>query len=122
MHSADHNPKSTGSQLAHCRVASLPAPACVQLNSPSKITGTYELLLERFGQEGATEIITKNPGVLVCTPSSLASQSNEDIKKAADMVVTLEENKEPIKLFILANFLAFPLLVGYRVGVLQGWW
>lgn len=50
-----------------------------QLNSPTKIIGTYELLLERFGEEEALVVITKNPGILCCTPQSLSSQSNDDI-------------------------------------------
>eukprot|EP00326_Haptolina_ericina_P019931 CAMPEP_0181200372 /NCGR_PEP_ID=MMETSP1096-20121128/17726_1 /TAXON_ID=156174 ORGANISM="Chrysochromulina ericina, Strain CCMP281" /NCGR_SAMPLE_ID=MMETSP1096 /ASSEMBLY_ACC=CAM_ASM_000453 /LENGTH=168 /DNA_ID=CAMNT_0023290719 /DNA_START=57 /DNA_END=560 /DNA_ORIENTATION=+ len=91
------------------------------LNSPSKITGTHSLLVERFGQDGATEIIVKNPGVLVCTPASLESQSDEDIVNAANLVSNLENNKESIKLFILANFFAFPALVLWQVGVNRGW-
>ena len=39
------------------------------INSPTKITGTYQLLVERFGDDGATEIITKNP---VCAHTSAA--------------------------------------------------
>ena len=36
------------------------------MNSPTKISGTYALLVERFGQPKATEIITQNPGILTC--------------------------------------------------------
>merc|ERR1719247_1472046 len=50
-----------------------------QLNSPTKITGTYKLLVSRFGKAGAADVIQRNPGVLVCTPASMAKQSNEEI-------------------------------------------
>ena len=62
-----------------------------QLNSPSKITGTYKLLVERFGQDGATDIITKNPGILSCVAESVAKQDDADILKAADFVEKVEE-------------------------------
>jgi len=93
-----------------------------QLNSPTKIIGTYALLVERLGEDATLEVITKNPGVLCCTPLSLQSQSNDDIVKAADLVVTLEQNKGAIKAFIGVNFLAFPLLVGWQVGRNKGFW
>ena len=93
-----------------------------QLNSPTKIIGTYELLVERFGEQGVLEIISKNPGILACTPMSLKDQSNEDIVNAANMVVKLEENKDLIKVFIAVSFFTFPLLVGWQVGRNKGFW
>merc|ERR1711908_13323 len=57
-----------------------------QLNSPTKITGTYKLLCSRFGKKGAADIIQRNPGVLVCTPASMAKQSDEDIMNAVELV------------------------------------
>lgn len=93
-----------------------------QLNSPNKIIGTYEFLLERFGEEGMLEVITKNPGILACTPQSLKSQSNDDILKAANLVVSLEDNKPIIAGFIGVSFVSFPLLVGWQVGRNKGFW
>ena len=80
------------------------------LNSPTKITGTYNLLLERFGEAEALDIITKNPGILVCTPGSLSDQSNDDIRNAAQLVTTLESNRGLIKAWIGFSFISFPLL------------
>ena len=68
------------------------------------------------------DIITKNPGILVCTPKSLESQSNEDIAKAADLVVAVEENRGAIKAFIGISFLSFPLIVGWQIGRNKGVW
>lgn len=68
------------------------------------------------------EIITKNPGILVCTPKSLEGQSNEDIIKAADLVVTVEENRGAIKAFIGVSFISFPLLVAWQIGRNKGAW
>ena len=48
-----------------------------QLNSPTKISGTYKLLVQRFGKREAQSIIQRNPGVLICSPQSLKSESNE---------------------------------------------
>lgn len=93
-----------------------------QLNSPTKITGTYKLLQERFSEEEALEIITKNPGILICTPGSLSDQSNDDIKNAANLVTTLEDNKGLIKGWIGISFLSFPLLVGWQIGRNKGVW
>ena len=42
-----------------------------QLNSPQKIKGTYALLKKRLGKKVAQEVVTKNPGVLVCSPQGL---------------------------------------------------
>uniref|UniRef100_A0A7S0NTH0 Uncharacterized protein n=1 Tax=Calcidiscus leptoporus TaxID=127549 RepID=A0A7S0NTH0_9EUKA len=91
------------------------------MNSPSKITGTYQLLLDRFGPEGATNIITKNPGILSCVASSVAQQSDADILRAAEFVVAVEENKELVKLAIFGLGFAFFNLIGYRIGTVQGW-
>ena len=85
------------------------------MNSPSKITGTFELLVERFGPEGATEIITKNPGILSCVATSVAKQSNEEILKATDFADGLVENRGAVKLAIFgAAFFLFNL-IGLRI-------
>jgi len=47
-----------------------------QLNSPTKITGTFALLSKRFGKKGAQELIMRNPGILICTPRSLEKESD----------------------------------------------
>ena len=92
------------------------------LNSPTKITGTHNLLLERFGPEETLEIITKNPGILVCTPGSLKDQSDDDIRNAANLVTTLESNKGLIKAWIGVSFVSFPMLIGWQIGRNKGWW
>jgi len=91
------------------------------INSPTKITGTYKLLVERFGEDGAREIITKNPGILSCVAASVDKQSDEEILKAADFVVKVEENKELVKLGIFGFGFAIFNLIGYRIGLVQGW-
>lgn len=77
--------------------------------------------MERFGTDGATEIITKNPGILSCVATSVAQQSDADILKAADFVVKVEENKDAVKLSILAFGFAVFNLIGWRIGTVQGW-
>jgi hypothetical protein len=89
--------------------------APVRRGRPSKITGTFELLVERFGAEVATEIITKNPGILSCVAASVAKQSNEEILKATDFADGLVENKEAVKLAIFAAAFALFNLVGWRI-------
>ena len=98
------------------RVAAAPyAPASVRRGRPSKITGTFELLVERFGVEVATEIITKNPGILSCVASSVAKQSNEEILKATAFADGLVENREAVKLAIFGAVFAFFNLIGWRI-------
>ena len=92
------------------------------VNSPTKITGTWSLLVERFGDDKATEIITLNPGILTCTASAVATQSDADILNATDMAVKIGENKDLLKLVALGSFLTFFNLVGWRIGNYRGWW
>ena len=86
-----------------------------QLNSPTKIKGTYALLKRRFGQKGAADIIQRNPGVLVCTPASMEKQSDEDILKAVELVEFLEENKVLLKGVATAVYLLFVAFLSYGV-------
>ena len=67
-----------------------------QYNSPRKIKGTYKLLQKRFGKKGATDIITRNPGVLICSPESMEKQSDDEIMKAVALVEWTYENKGAI--------------------------
>lgn len=48
-----------------------------QLNSPRKIKGTYALLQKRLGKAATSELLLKNPGVLVCSPEGLAKLSDK---------------------------------------------
>jgi hypothetical protein len=86
------------------------------LNSPRKIKGTYAQLNKRFGKKVASEILLKNPGVLVCSPESLAKESDESILKAADLVDSLEANKETINAVAGVFFLSIIGSVAYRIG------
>jgi hypothetical protein len=87
-----------------------------QLNSPTKIKGTYKLLCDRFGKKGAADVIQRNPGVLVCTPASMAKQSNEDILKAVELVEFLDANKGTIKAVSTALYLSFVALLAYGIA------
>ena len=42
------------------------------LNRPSNIYGSYDVLCNKLGADGAREIIRKNPNVLSCNPVELA--------------------------------------------------
>ena len=87
-----------------------------QLNSPAKIKGTYALLVKRLGKKQAQEIIQKNPGVLVCSPTALAKESDESIIKAANFVESVENNKP---LITAASGLVYAAILGsfaYRIG------
>ena len=87
-----------------------------QLNSPSKIKGTYALLNKRLGKKQAQEVITKNPGVLVCSPEGLAKESDEAIINAANFVESVENNRP---LITAASGLFFASIIGsvaYRIG------
>ena len=84
-----------------------------QYNSPTKIKGTYALLQKRFGKAGATDIITRNPGVLICSPGSMEKQSDEEILKAADLVQFLDDNKGAIQALATVVWLAFVALIAY---------
>ena len=53
--------------------------------------------------------------------TSVAQQSDADILKAADFVVKVEENKDAVKLSILAFGFAVFNLIGWRIGTVQGW-
>ena len=86
-----------------------------QLNSPTKITGTYKLLCSRFGKAGAADIIQRNPGVLVCSPMSMEKQSDEEILKAVKLVEFLDANKSTIKFIASFTWLSFVALLAYGV-------
>jgi hypothetical protein len=86
------------------------------LNSPRKIKGTYALLNKRLGKARATEVLEKNPGVLVCSPESLAKQSDDDIVKAADLVASLDANKGTINAVAGLFFFSIVASVAYRIG------
>ena len=87
-----------------------------QLNSPTKIKGTYALLKRRFGNKGAADIIQRNPGVLVCTPASMEKQSDEEILKAVELVEWLDANKGLIKAVSTTIYLSFVALISYGVA------
>jgi len=67
-----------------------------QYSSPRKIKGTYKLLQKRFGKKGATDVITRNPGVLVCSPEGMEKQSDAEIMKAVELVEWTYNNKGAI--------------------------
>ena len=97
-----------------------------QYNSPRKIKGTYALLQKRFGKQGATDIITRNPGVLICSPEGMEKQSDEEIMKAVELVEWTFENKEAINL--ASQLYGIFLIVFITYGVTArgrpeyGWW
>lgn len=80
------------------------------INSPATITGANKALVALFGKEGALEIITKNPGVLACSPSSLAKTPTRDIENAANLVYTIDTLPPNVKSGI--PFLTLLALVG----------
>jgi hypothetical protein len=86
-----------------------------QLNSPTKIKGTYKLLRDRFGKAGAADVIQRNPGVLVCSPQSMAKQTDEEILKAVELVEMLDDNKELIKAVSITLYLSFVALIAYII-------
>ena len=87
-----------------------------QLNAPSKIEGTFKLLVGRLGKKGAQELIMKNPGVLVCSPQSLEKESTESILKAADFVEVIEANKPLIR--VVAGTIGVLFLASVTYGVI----
>ena len=87
-----------------------------QLNSPRKIKGTFALLNKRLGKATTQEVITKNPGVLVCSPESLEDQSDKDIIGAADLVATLDANKPLIRAVAGFVWLSIIAAFAYRIG------
>lgn len=116
-----------------------------QLNSPAKIKGTwarrtnphlfprlpsvarplrppiwllrYALLNKRLGKAKAADVVTKNPGVLVCSPDALAKETDESIIKAAELVATLDANKPIIRAIAGAVWFGIIGAVAYRINV-----
>jgi len=91
-----------------------------QLNSPRKIKGTYAQLTKRFGKAGAADIIEKNPGVLVCSPEGLLTQSDKEILDAAELVATLEANKPLIGAVSGAILAGVVASLAYRISTVNG--
>jgi len=56
------------------------------LNSPSNIYGSFDVLVEMLGKEGAVDVCSKNPGILQCNPKILARESADSIVNAANQV------------------------------------
>ena len=64
-----------------------------QFSSPTKIKGTYKLLVRRLGKQRAAELLMKNPGVLCNSPAGLEKCTDQEILDAAELVATLDANK-----------------------------
>jgi len=90
-----------------------------QLNSPTKIKGTNALLRKRFGKKGALEVITKNPGILICTPRSLETQTDKAILDAANLVETLDNNKELIQAISKLTGVLLIFFITYGIATKQ---
>jgi hypothetical protein len=86
-----------------------------QYNSPRKIKGTYALLQKRFGKAGATDIITRNPGILICSPEGMEKQSDEDIMKGVELVEWTYNNKGAINLASQLYGIFLILFISYGV-------
>jgi len=86
-----------------------------QYNSPRKIKGTYKLLQQRFGKKGATDIITRNPGVLICSPEAMAKQSDQEIMKAVELVEWTYNNKGAINLASQLYGILLIIFISYGV-------
>jgi hypothetical protein len=56
------------------------------LNSPSNIAGSYDVLVDMLGTEGARDVCMKNPGILQCNPKILAREDADNIVNTADQV------------------------------------
>jgi len=64
-----------------------------QFSRPSKIKGTYALLVKRLGKATTAELLMKNPGVLCNSVSGLEQCSDKEILDAAETVAFLDANK-----------------------------
>lgn len=83
------------------------------LNAPSNIYGSYEVLVEKLGRDGARDVCAKNPGILQCSPIALAREDADSIVKTADYVDSVEgvlgsfppalrQNLDKVAFFVLA--------------------
>lgn len=68
-----------------------------QLNSPRKIKGTYALLQKRLGKAATSELLLKNPGVLVCSPEGLAKLSDKVGGKARTRMMHVARVLKPLR-------------------------
>ena len=93
--------------------------ALPQLSSPTKIKGTYALLNKRLGKKQALEVLTKNPGVLCCTPMSLEKQSDKDIIGAANLVETIEKNKGTLQVVAGLFIFSVPTAIFYKIAMIN---
>ena len=93
------------------------------LNRPSNIVGSYRVLCDKLGADGARSVINKNPNVLSCNPIELARESDESIISAADLVDRVENL--PIPPAVRNNldkiaFLLFAVPVYLRIQACAG--
>jgi len=83
------------------------------LNSPSNIYGSFDVLVQMLGREGAVDVCSKNPGILQCNPKILAREEADKIVSAANSVDFFErqlgllppavrQNLDKIAFFLLA--------------------
>ena len=68
------------------------------LNCPTNVLGTKAVLVERFGEAGALEVMRKNPGVLACNPREIRRANPEDIQRSADLVAFVDGIPAPLRL------------------------
>jgi len=70
-------------------------------NRASNIRGSYKALQELLSDDAEVlEIITKNPGVLGCTPKELAASSVDQVRMAADVAAGFDNVLGPAKRFL----------------------
>jgi len=60
------------------------------VNSAATILGAHQVLLDLFGPAEAADIIEKHPGILACSPSSLATTPLGDIRRTAAIVAAVD--------------------------------
>ena len=86
-----------------------------QFSSPTKIKGSYKLLVKRLGKQQTAELLMKNPGVLCNSPAGLSQCTDQEILDAAELVASLDANKP------LINALAgLVLVLVLAAGVYRG--
>lgn len=60
------------------------------LNSPTNIYGSYEVLVDKLGRDGARDVCRMNPGILQCNPSTLAREDADKVVSTAETVERIE--------------------------------
>ena len=98
-----------------------------QVSSPTKIKGSYALLVKRLGKQQTAELLQKNPGVLCNSPKALSTCTDKQILDAAESVAWVDANRSlvsavgTVAIFAVVALLVLRIAAANPSGTIAGY-